>query len=75
MTTKSLQLTAGDFKSAVAAVQAAGVEETLPSAGPFTVFAPTDEAFAALPPRTVDTLLRDPAGDRAAFFTYHVSRT
>ncbi len=47
----------GSFKTLVAAVQAAGLAETLKGAGPFTVFAPTDEAFAALPVGTVDDLL------------------
>ena len=47
----------GSFNTLVAAVQAAGLEETLSSEGPFTVFAPTDEAFAALPEGTVDKLL------------------
>jgi uncharacterized surface protein with fasciclin (FAS1) repeats len=65
-------IAAGDFKTLVAAVQAAGLEETLRGEGPFTVFAPTDKAFAALPPGTVDTLLKDPAGDLAAILTYHV---
>jgi uncharacterized surface protein with fasciclin (FAS1) repeats len=63
---------AGDFKTLVAAVQAAGLEETLHSEGPFTVFAPTDAAFAALPAGTVDTLLADPAGDLTDILTYHV---
>jgi uncharacterized surface protein with fasciclin (FAS1) repeats len=63
---------AGDFKTLVAAVQAAGLEETLRGEGPFTVFAPTDKAFAALPPGTVDTLLKDPTGDLASILTYHV---
>ncbi len=53
---------AGDFTTLVAAVQAAGLEETLRGEGPFTVFAPTDDAFAALPAGTVDTLLADPTG-------------
>ena len=56
-------ITAGDFTTLVAAVQAAGLEDTLRGDGPFTVFAPTDEAFAALPAGTVETLLEDPAGD------------
>ena len=47
-----------DHKTLVAAVQAAGLAETLMGKGPFTVFAPTDEAFAALPAGTVDTLLK-----------------
>ena len=65
-------IAAGDFTTLVAAVQAAGLEETLRGEGPFTVFAPTDEAFAALPAGTVDTLLEDPTGDLAAILTYHV---
>lgn len=63
---------AGDFTTLVAAVQAAGLEETLRGEGPFTVFAPTDEAFAALPAGTVDTLLEDPTGDLKDILTYHV---
>jgi uncharacterized surface protein with fasciclin (FAS1) repeats len=63
---------AGDFTTLVAAVQAAELEETLRSDGPFTVFAPTDDAFAALPEGTVDTLLEDPSGDLTDILTYHV---
>ena len=63
---------AGDFTTLVAAVRAAGLEDTLRGEGPFTVFAPTDEAFAALPPGTVDALLKDPTGDLAKILTYHV---
>jgi uncharacterized surface protein with fasciclin (FAS1) repeats len=63
---------AGDFDTLVAAVQAADLEETLRGEGPFTVFAPTDAAFDALPPGTVDTLLADPTGDLADILTYHV---
>ena len=63
---------AGGFTTLVAAVQAAGLEETLRGEGPFTVFAPTDEAFAALPAGTLDTLLADPTGDLADILTYHV---
>jgi uncharacterized surface protein with fasciclin (FAS1) repeats len=51
---------AGDFNTLVAAVKAAGLVETLQSDGPFTVFAPTDEAFAKLPEGTVDNLLANP---------------
>jgi uncharacterized surface protein with fasciclin (FAS1) repeats len=51
----------GRFTTLVKAVQAAGLVETLSGAGPFTVFAPTDEAFAKLPPGTIDALLADPA--------------
>ena len=49
---------AGSFNTLVAAVKAAGLVETLKSAGPFTVFAPTDEAFAKLPKGTVEDLLK-----------------
>lgn len=63
---------AGDFSTLVAAVQAAGLEETLRAEGPYTVFAPTDAAFDALPPGTVDTLLADPRGDLTDILTYHV---
>ncbi len=62
---------AGSFTTLVAAVEAAGLVETLKGEGPFTVFAPTDEAFAALPEGTLDTLLADPAA-LAAILTYHV---
>ncbi len=50
---------AGSFNTLVAAVKAAGLVETLKGAGPFTVFAPTDEAFAKLPKATLDSLLAD----------------
>ncbi len=63
---------AGDFGTLVTAVQAAELEETLRGEGPFTVFAPTDEAFAALPEGTLDELLADPTGDLAGILTYHV---
>ena len=49
----------GNFKTLVAATQAAGLVETLNTKGPYTVFAPTDDAFAKLPPGTVDGLLKD----------------
>jgi uncharacterized surface protein with fasciclin (FAS1) repeats len=65
-------ITAGDFTTLVAAVQAAGLEDTLRGEGPFTVFAPTDDAFAALPAGTIETLLEDPAGDLTDILTYHV---
>jgi len=62
---------AGKFKTLVTAVQAAGLVDTLKGPGPFTVFAPTDEAFAKLPAGTLDALLADK--DRlAAVLTYHV---
>lgn len=48
----------GNFNTLVAAIQAAGLEQTLRGSGPFTVFAPTDDAFDALPPGTVDFLLQ-----------------
>jgi len=62
---------AGSFKTLVKAVQAAGLVETLQGNGPFTVFAPTDEAFAKLPKGTVEALIADPAKLRA-ILTYHV---
>ena len=62
---------AGSFSTLIAAVQAAGLEETLRSKGPFTVFAPTDEAFAALPEGTVEALLADPEA-LADILLYHV---
>ena len=62
---------AGSFKTLLAAVEAAGLTATLKGAGPFTVFAPTDAAFAALPPGTVEALLKDPK-KLAAILTYHV---
>lgn len=63
---------AGDFTTLVAAVEAAGLVETLKGEGPFTVFAPTDTAFAALPEGTVDSLLADPEGQLTGILTYHV---
>ena len=62
---------AGTFKTLVAAVQAAGLAETLQGEGPFTVFAPSDAAFAKLPAGTVEALLADKA-KLAAILTYHV---
>ncbi len=55
-----------------AAVEAAGLDSTLKGEGPFTVFAPTDEAFAALPAGTVETLLADPGGALTDILLYHV---
>jgi uncharacterized surface protein with fasciclin (FAS1) repeats len=64
---------AGSFKTLAAALQAAGLVETLKSAGPFTVFAPTDEAFAKLPPGTLESLLKPENKSKlAAILTYHV---
>jgi uncharacterized surface protein with fasciclin (FAS1) repeats len=64
-------IAAGSFETLVAAVQAAGLVETLQGAGPFTVFAPTDEAFAKLPAGTVEGLLEDPEA-LANILLYHV---
>ena len=64
---------AGSFETLVAAVQAAGLVDTLKGDGPFTVFAPTDEAFAALPEGTVENLLKPENKDMlTAILTYHV---
>jgi uncharacterized surface protein with fasciclin (FAS1) repeats len=64
---------AENFKTLVAAVKAAGLVETLQGQGPFTVFAPTDEAFAKLPAGTVEDLLKPENKDRlAAILKYHV---
>ena len=64
---------AGSFKTLAAALKAAGLVETLKGKGPFTVFAPTDEAFAKLPAGTVETLLKPENKDKlVAILTYHV---
>ena len=64
---------AGSFNTLVAAVKAAGLAGTLKGDGPFTVFAPTDEAFAALPAGTVENLLKPENKDQlVAVLTYHV---
>lgn len=64
---------AGNFKTLVAAVQAAGLAETLGGPGPFTVFAPTDEAFAMLPAGTLEMLLKpENKKQLAEILTYHV---
>jgi uncharacterized surface protein with fasciclin (FAS1) repeats len=62
---------AGNFKTLVAATQAAGLVETLNTKGPYTVFAPTDAAFAKLPPGTVEGLLKD-IPKLKSILTYHV---
>ena len=62
---------AGTFKTLVAAVKAAGLVDALKSKGPFTVFAPTDEAFAKLPKGTVESLLKD-VPKLKTILTYHV---
>ncbi len=64
---------AGQFKTLAAALQAAGLVETLKGAGPFTVFAPTDEAFAKLPAGTLEDLLKpENKAKLTAILTYHV---
>lgn len=62
---------AGSFKTLATALQAAGLVETLKGKGPFTVFAPTDEAFAKVPKADLDALLKDKA-KLTAVLTYHV---
>ncbi|MDN3544216.1 MAG: fasciclin domain-containing protein [Roseateles asaccharophilus] len=62
---------AGQFKTLATALQAAGLVETLKGPGPFTVFAPTDEAFAKIPKAQLDALLKDKA-KLTAVLTYHV---
>ena len=64
---------AGSFKTLATALQAAGLVDTLKGKGPFTVFAPTDEAFAKLPPGTVEDLLKLENKEKlVAILTYHV---
>src|SRR5687767_3382667 len=64
---------AGQFKTLAAALQAAGLVDTLKGKGPFTVFAPTDAAFAKLPKGTVEELLKpENKAKLAAILTYHV---
>jgi uncharacterized surface protein with fasciclin (FAS1) repeats len=66
-------VSAGSFKTLVAAVKAAGLADTLSGKGPFTVFAPTDAAFAKLPAGTVDTLLKPENKEKLkAILLYHV---
>ncbi len=64
-------VSAGSFSTLVAAVKAAGLVDTLKGKGPFTVFAPTDDAFAKLPAGTVDSLLKD-VPKLKEILTYHV---
>jgi len=64
-------VSAGSFKTLVAAVQQAGLVDTLKGSGPFTVFAPTDEAFAKIPKAQLDALLKDKAA-LTKVLTYHV---
>lgn len=64
---------AGQFKTLIAAVTAAGLAETLSGAGPLTVFAPTDEAFAKVPAETLNDLLKPENKEKlTAILTYHV---
>ena len=66
-------VSAGSFKTLVAAVTAAGLVDTLKSDGPFTVFAPTDDAFAKLPDGTVETLVKpENKAKLTAILTLHV---
>ncbi|MDX2437747.1 MAG: fasciclin domain-containing protein [Acidobacteriota bacterium] len=67
----AVAISAGSFNTLVAAVQAAGLVETLQSDGPFTVFAPTDEAFAKLPAGTVENLIANP-DQLKQILLYHV---
>jgi uncharacterized surface protein with fasciclin (FAS1) repeats len=68
-----IAVAAGSFNTLVAAVQAAGLVDTLKSKGPLTVFAPTDEAFAKLPAGTVEELLKpENRAQLQAILTYHV---
>ena len=62
---------AGSFQTLLTAIQTAGLEKTLAEGGTFTVFAPTDEAFAKLPEKTVESLLEDKE-KLASILTYHV---
>ena len=64
-------VSAGNFKTLATALQAAGLVDTLKGPGPFTVFAPTDEAFAKVPTADLDALLKDKA-KLTAVLTYHV---
>jgi len=69
----TIAVEAGSFKTLAAALQAAGLVETLQGKGPFTVFAPTDDAFAKLPKGTVETLLKpENKSQLIAVLTYHV---
>ena len=64
---------AGSFETLVAAIRAAGLEDALSGPGPFTVFAPTDAAFSALPAGTIETLLQpENRAQLEAILTYHV---
>jgi uncharacterized surface protein with fasciclin (FAS1) repeats len=71
-TIPELAASAGNFTTLLAALEAAGLDTVLAGPGPFTVFAPTDEAFAALPDGTVEALLADPSGALTQILLYHV---
>lgn len=71
-TIADIAVESGSFNTLVAALDAAGLVETFAGEGDFTVFAPTDSAFAALPEGTVESLLEDPQGDLTQILTYHV---
>ncbi len=60
------------LKTLVAAVTAAGLGDTLNTGGPFTVFAPVDDAFAKIPAETMDSVMADPTGQLTSILTYHV---
>jgi uncharacterized surface protein with fasciclin (FAS1) repeats len=66
-----IAVSAGSFQTLVTAVQAAGLVDTLKSPGPFTVFAPNDDAFAKLPPGTIQTLVQN-IPQLARILTFHV---
>ena len=66
-----IAVSAGSFQTLVVAVQAAGLVDTLKTPGPFTVFAPNDDAFAKLPPGTITTLVQN-IPQLARILTYHV---
>jgi hypothetical protein len=65
-------INAGSFTTLVTALQAAGLDGVLRGPGPFTVFAPTDAAFAKIPPATLNALLADPDGLLTEILLYHV---
>lgn len=63
---------AGNFTTLLTAIKAAGLEEVLAGAGPYTLFAPNDEAFAKLDPKALDKLMADPSGALADTLAYHL---
>ena len=72
-TVVSIIVDSKDHNTLEAAVITAGLAEALSGEGPFTIFAPTDAAFAALPAGTIEALLADPKGALTSILTYHVS--